>query len=104
MSINEKIKKLRNDLGIKQIDLANYLDIDQSYISKIESGERIINVDLLEKLADLFSCSIFDIIDDKKNIELLCFSHRNKTLSDLDSFSKANKIIKNYREMIDLGK
>lgn len=34
------LRKLREDAGLKQVDLANRLGKPQSYISKYESGEK----------------------------------------------------------------
>lgn len=42
----ELLKKLRADLGVRQVDLAKQLRVPQSMISKYEVGER--RIDLLE--------------------------------------------------------
>jgi transcriptional regulator with XRE-family HTH domain len=42
----ELLKQVRNEAGLRQIDLATRLKQPQSYISKYESGER--RLDLLE--------------------------------------------------------
>ena len=40
------LREIREDAGLRQIDVANRLDQPQSFISKYESGER--RLDLLE--------------------------------------------------------
>jgi transcriptional regulator with XRE-family HTH domain len=53
--IGFKIKKLREQKEISQEDLSYYLDISQSYLSKIENGV-IEKIDFLfmQKVADFF--------------------------------------------------
>ncbi len=38
MDLNQRLRRLRQDAGLTQIDLADRLNISQSYISKIERG------------------------------------------------------------------
>jgi len=40
------LREIRDEAGLRQLDVANRLDQPQSYISKYESGER--RLDLLE--------------------------------------------------------
>jgi transcriptional regulator with XRE-family HTH domain len=47
--LRSELKKTRLDASLRQIDLAKLLKKPQSYISKIESGER--NLDLVEFLS-----------------------------------------------------
>jgi len=44
--LRSELKKTRLDASLRQIDLAKLLKKPQSYVSKIESGER--NLDLIE--------------------------------------------------------
>ena len=52
------IKKLRKSLGYTQLRLQMKTGIDQSLISKFESGERIPSTETLMILADFFDTSI----------------------------------------------
>jgi transcriptional regulator with XRE-family HTH domain len=47
--LRAELKKTRLDASLRQIDLAKLLKKPQSYVSKIESGER--NLDLVEFLS-----------------------------------------------------
>ena len=38
------LKKMREDAGVTQIQLAESLGVTQSYVSKIERGERVVDV------------------------------------------------------------
>ncbi len=59
-ALGARLKELRVKNSITQSQLAEYLGVDQSYISKFESGQRQLSVLSLEKLAQSFwsSCRI----------------------------------------------
>jgi transcriptional regulator with XRE-family HTH domain len=44
LALREHLKALRLGAGMTQIDIANKLGLDQSYISKIERGERYVDI------------------------------------------------------------
>ena len=48
--VGDRLKILRKDYGYTQKQIAEYLDIDQAYISRIEKGERTLNLSLLDKI------------------------------------------------------
>jgi len=50
----EKLKKARLEAGLDQAAAAKLLKKSQSYISKIESGQRRIDVIQLKKFADIY--------------------------------------------------
>lgn len=53
----ERIRELREDNDISQTAMAAYLGCSQSVYSRYESGERILPVDVLIKLADYYAVS-----------------------------------------------
>ncbi|MGF7059238.1 helix-turn-helix domain-containing protein [Brassicibacter mesophilus] len=55
--LGDKIKKLRNDKGLTQKQLANKLEVAQSTIGMIERNERGAGNELLVKFADFFNVS-----------------------------------------------
>ena len=54
----EKLRSLRKEHGMTQVDLANALDLDKSSIAKYESAGIIPSVDTLQKISALFNVSI----------------------------------------------
>jgi len=57
-NVIEKLKKARLDVGLKQEDVALKLKKPQSYISKIERGERRIDITELKELAKIYKKDI----------------------------------------------
>jgi transcriptional regulator with XRE-family HTH domain len=56
--IGSELKALRERSGFTQSNIAKYLKVDQSLISKFETGERTLSADMLEKLAVLFGVDL----------------------------------------------
>ena len=54
----ERMRKARFEAGLTQVQVAKKLGHHQSYVSKIESGERRIDVIELNKFAKLYGKSV----------------------------------------------
>ncbi|EDS73539.1 LexA family protein [Anaerofustis stercorihominis] len=74
----EKLRSLRKEHGMTQVDLANALDLDKSSIAKYESAGIIPSVDTLQKISALFNVSIdyllnapFGDINNVMNVEII---------------------------------
>ena len=64
-----RIRDLREDNDVKQVDMANYLQVQQSSYSKYETGQRNIPIEALIKLAYYYDTSVdylLGITDEKK--------------------------------------
>ena len=98
--LGEKIKSMRKNFGINQLQMAEYLGVDQSNISKCESGERNYTVSMLNKIADLFGCSLIELTSPVEN-NLVNFSFRAESITkeDLGAIAEINRIAINIREM-----
>ena len=73
MTFGEKLKKLRNDNGLTQDELADKIYVTRTAISKWETDKGYPSIDSLKQLSNLFAVSIDDMIseDDIENKRLL---------------------------------
>ncbi len=55
------LKELRLKKGLSQESLANQSDIDRTYISDIEKGERNISLKIIERLAETLQISLSEL-------------------------------------------
>ena len=58
-----KVKELRLKAGLSQEKLAHLADLDRTYITSIEKGERNVSVTVIEKLAKGLGISIKDFFE-----------------------------------------
>lgn len=65
-TLAERIKKLREDMGLSQEDLASRLGIPRPSISQIESGQRDVSSIELAKLSKIFDISIDELLSEEK--------------------------------------
>ncbi len=102
----KRFNDLRNMSGFTQSQIAEYLQVDQSYISKCEKNERQFSVDILEKAANLFGCSLDHFTNEDSDFSPLSIALRAKsvTVEDLETIAAINKIALNLRYMEDLLK
>lgn len=100
-SIGKKFKTLREQSDLNQSQIADYLQVDQSYISKCEKGERQFSVDILEKAASLFGCSVDYFTNDDCEYCPMPFALRASgiTTEDLEAIAVMNKLALNMRYM-----
>jgi transcriptional regulator with XRE-family HTH domain len=61
--LGSRIVKIRNEKGIRQVDLATFVNIDDSSLRKIESGRTNPTTRTLEKIANGLGVSIKDLFD-----------------------------------------
>lgn len=101
IEIGSRIRTLRDEANLTQTKVAEYLSLDQSMIAKIEKGERNITSDVIEKLSNLFCCSVDYILFGKNQEQKFTVSFRtgNLTSDDLNSLAVINKIVLNQFEM-----
>lgn len=102
--LGARLYSLRENLGLSQSQVADYLDIDQSLLSRIEKGERKISINLLEKLADLY-CVPAHMLAYENDLNMtyeLAFRAKNFTSEDFIILSRINRIILNQQYMDSL--
>jgi transcriptional regulator with XRE-family HTH domain len=62
MNIGSNIKRLREDRGVKQSEIADLIGMHRSNYSKIENGQREISVPALDKIAKYFNISLDELV------------------------------------------
>lgn len=60
----KQLYRLRIGSGLRQIDLAEKLEVPQSFISKIESGERRIDLIELKEICEALGSDLQEFIDE----------------------------------------
>jgi transcriptional regulator with XRE-family HTH domain len=63
MNLADNIKAIREEKGLKQIEVAEHIGVDKSAYSKIEKGLRALTVDELQKMAQLFNMTTDQILN-----------------------------------------
>ena len=103
--IGEKIKQLRESANLTQQQIADYLKVDQSLISKFEKGERTISSDALKQLAILFCCPVSVLVSEETVKPVFNVAFRTNAISteDLRALSVINKIALNQLQMDQLA-
>lgn len=101
ISVGNRLKQLRKESKITQEQIAKYLNVDQSMITKLENGTRNLNVTLVDKICNLFCCSEAYLMGEDDSYIPLNFSFRSNGVhsDDLDSIAAVNKIVMNIRFM-----
>jgi len=57
----KKVKLLRTQMGWSQEKLALTADLDRTYISSIEKGERNVSITVIQKIADALAVDITEL-------------------------------------------
>lgn len=97
--VGKRIKQLREENHYSQNQLADYLGIDQSNLSKIERGERKFKLSLLNKLSILFNCSPDYILCKSDDYEKNDMAFRSDGKVDLRVIAKVNETM-NYLSLL----
>ncbi|MBN1991325.1 MAG: helix-turn-helix transcriptional regulator [Anaerolineae bacterium] len=65
----EKLRFLRNQKSFTLRQLADMLEVSHSYIGQMERGEKVPNVDMVLKIAQIFNVSTDALIKDEVELE-----------------------------------
>ena len=104
MEKNLRLKELRRESKLTQEQLANYLEVDQTLIAKLENGSRAVNTSILDKLCNLFCCTEEYLLGTSNEYIPLNFAFRSNNIQaeDLQSIAVINKIAMNLKYMHEL--
>ena len=98
--IGKRLKELRKG-KLTQEQLAQYLEVDQTFITKLENGTRSFNSGIIDKICALFGCTEEYLLGESEGYVPLNFAFRSNNVEakDLESIAAINKIVMNIREM-----
>lgn len=63
MSVGNNIKRLREECGLSQADLAMRANISQSMLSQIEKGTKNPSLQVGKEIADILGCSVDKLLE-----------------------------------------
>lgn len=75
----EKLRTLRQRHGFTMRRLADMLGVRDSYISQMEMGDKIPNVAMLSKIADVFHVSLDQLARDELDVDWYDFKTKTET-------------------------
>lgn len=101
--IAHNVKRMREASGYTQERVADFLGVGRSAYANYETGEREIPLTLMEKLADLYGCELFDLYteDEAALAGMLVTAFRVESLSpeDMRQIAAFKRIVKNSLKM-----
>lgn len=103
-TMHTRLKALRKESKITQEQLAQFLDVDQSMITKLENGTRSFNVTMIDKICSLFGCTEEYLLGESEDYIPLNFAFRSNGIEaeDLESIAVVNQIAMNLKYMNEL--
>ncbi|MCL2070755.1 MAG: helix-turn-helix domain-containing protein [Oscillospiraceae bacterium] len=93
----QRLKQLRADKAINQIQLAEKMGVTQGTVGKWETGKRTPDAEMLRKLSNYFTVPIDYLLSDGQSAELLLLT-RISGLTDEDR----GKLLNQFSDTIDV--
>ena len=63
VSVGKRIRELRNGMHISQEDLADLAELDRTYITSVERGNRNISIINIEKIAKALNITLSEFFN-----------------------------------------
>lgn len=100
--MDNRVKELRNEKGLRQEDLAGRINVSQQTISRIENGVNSLPADILIHLAKVFHVSVDYIlkISDTRVTEECRIEVEKKIERGLDLFYSYERLNKQNQELV----
>jgi len=103
-SIGKRIKKAREDKGMTQKKLSEFLDVSNAYVSKIERGKTTLNLNTFSAICEYLDVSMSNILTGSVSSSKNYMRSEISELIDKCSPAKvalAAKIIKDICEFVE---
>ena len=91
--VSSRLKQLREENNYSQKQVAEYLEIDQSYLSKIEKGKRNLNDMMFDKICLLYNCTADFLLGEVDEYESPKIAFRADEAVDLFAIAKLNQVV-----------
>jgi len=104
--IGENAKRAREECGFSQANVAEFLKVDQSLISKFEKGLRSLQSEMLERLANLYGTNVsdFECADSGPDQKIkVAYRSNGLTTRDMEAIHDVKRIAMNLFFMSDLA-
>ena len=103
-AIYEKLKTMRENSGLRQGQIADYLGVTQTFVSKVENGERNLTVDQLEDLVNLYGYDLASFETMEREAPPIKFAFRAQDVdqNDLRAIADVGRIAINSRFMAEI--
>lgn len=102
MQVGKRIKELREARNMKQVELAELIDMEATNLSKLEKGVHLPKEDNLNKITTALNVDIKDLFDFghiKTKDELLSDINGIFELASLEEIRFFHKILMSYKEL-----
>ena len=102
MQVGKRIKELREARKMKQVELAELIDMEATNLSKLEKGVHLPKEENLNKITNALNVDIKDLFDFghlKTKEELVRDINRIFEQSSLEEMQFFHKILTSYREL-----
>ena len=102
MQVGKRIKELREAKGMKQVELADLIDMEATNLSKLEKGVHLPKEDNLSKITNALNVEIKDLFDFghiKTKQELVNDINTIFEQSTLEEMQFFHKILMSYKEL-----
>ena len=90
MDLAKNIKKLREEKGLLQKQVAAEIELGVSHYNKIENGQREASVKILDRLAKLYSITIDQIVNLEEDIPTVVSVEDKTAIEQMQLIQKLN--------------
>src|SRR5262245_30799211 len=102
-TLGHRLKKLREEHGINQEDLAKVLDLDRTALSLIENDKRSLKVEQLVKISKFMNISTDELLNLESPVEVILEREVNTSIEEKPPsirISVPAKNLKKFKEVL----